>query len=112
TGQVLMSRFHQLSDGNSGSGTGNGPPRTASMGKAVVPDKKIISAARQPHRWVGKKLFIIWTSSFATLHTVDAKGHLALRHLAPKQYALNNSSAKRSTHFSEAGLCEGLHPGI
>ena len=34
TGQLLISKFHQLSGGNSGSGCGNAPPRAESMAHA------------------------------------------------------------------------------
>jgi hypothetical protein len=40
TGQLLISRFHQLSAGKSGSGCGNAPPRAAFIAQAI--DRELV----------------------------------------------------------------------
>jgi hypothetical protein len=54
TGQLLMSKFHQLSAGNSGSGCGRVPPRAASIARAgstelVKNVNKVSSAIMDEH---------------------------------------------------------------
>src|SRR5262249_1078936 len=55
TGQLLMSRFHQLSAGNSGSGSGSAPLRVPVIAPADARDAKASSRASAAVRRINKR---------------------------------------------------------